>query len=89
MAIYYNQEDVLNIIKNYDDCDELLADLLELDTYTKDGEPAKENNINNITNLNFICDKEKIENIINTIIEKNNGEIMGFKIGVDNYKQFI
>ncbi len=84
MATYYKQEDVLNIIKEYADCDELLEDLLSIDTYSKDGEPQKVNNTTNVTNLNFICDKDKIEELMNLIMENNEGKIVGFELGDKN-----
>ena len=84
MATYYKQEDVLNIIKDYDDCDELLEDLLSIDTYTKDGEPEKINTTNNITNINFICDNEKIKELMKSIMENNEGKIIGFELGDKN-----
>lgn len=77
MASYWKQNDVLGIIKNYDDCDFLLEDLLKLQTYSDSGKPDTQN----ITNINFICDKEKLEEILKNIAKNNDGKIAVLKEG--------
>lgn len=71
MASYWLQQDVLNIIKEYEDCDELLSDLLKLDTYNDKGAPLNKN----ITNINFICNKDRIADILKNIAKNNDGKI--------------
>jgi hypothetical protein len=71
MANYWLQQDVLNIIKDYTDCDELLSDLLKLTAYDDHGKAQTQN----ITNINFICNKDKIESILKDIAENNDGKI--------------
>ena len=80
MASYWKQNDVLGIIKDYDDCDSLLEDLLKLQNYNDDGAPDTQN----ITNINFICDKEKLEEILRNIAKNNDGKIAVLKEGEYN-----
>ena len=82
MSSYYSQNDVLKMIKEYDICEELLEDLLELPVYDDKGKatfPDCKDCPNRgemaTTNINFICSKDKIEDMLEKIAKNNNGRI--------------
>ena len=73
MASYWKQNDVLKVIKDYDDCNDILEELLNLEIYNDDGKA--EDASSNITNLNFICNAEEISKIIKNVAKYNDGKI--------------
>ena len=72
MAQYWLQNDVLKVINGYSNDTDIIDELLELKTYNDDGKPLEQQQI---TNINFICSKDKVEDILESIAKKNNGQI--------------
>jgi len=81
--IFYNQQDVLRIIKEYDVCDELLADLLDTISYNENDIIENCSTGKNVTNINFFCDKDYIKEVLKEISKNNDGKIIISK-GVNN-----
>lgn len=71
MAQYWLQNDVLKIVNQYEDGDEIIDELLNIRSFDDNGKPSEQN----ITNINFICSKDKIENMLEKIAKNNDGKI--------------